>query len=236
MNAPLIIIMFIQYCLLFTVYIYCIVQLVALVVKYADNIHKGFASSLSVVISGVTDVFLFKDMSIDQPFLTGTLIVLASCLVFVVHSVRQQGKLTPTHPPVQSSAPMAAAAVEYKPSVGTAPVPSSRIGGYTVTNRKSVGVDTPSQKAYPTPDHNDDDSESYNESVSAYESSDRGNLSRTSSGYNLPYSGVGRAAVAGAVGSIGPYVLSARDMIASTIYRPKSSKNLAEDESGQQHP
>jgi Nucleotide-sugar transporter len=65
---------------------------VALVVKYSDNIHKGFASSLSVVISGIADMFLFKDISIDQSFMTGTFIVLASCTVFVWHTVRQQAR------------------------------------------------------------------------------------------------------------------------------------------------
>lgn len=207
--------------------------MVALVVKYADNIHKGFASSLSVVISGVTDVFLFKDMSIDQPFLTGTLIVLASSLVFVVHSVRQQSKSISTHPPLQTPfSPTATSTVDYKPSVSSASVSANRIGGYTVTNRKPIGIEsTPSKKDIPISDRIDDDSES--EIVSVADSSDRGTLSRNSSGYNLPYAGIGRAAVAGAVGSIGPYVLSASHMLESTIYRPKSSKNLTEDENPQ---
>jgi hypothetical protein len=222
-------------------------QLVALVVKYADNIHKGFASSLSVVISGVADVFLFKDMSIDQPFLTGTLIVLASTLVFVVHSVRQQqqpAKSAQTHPPMQTSnisAVYSTSVLDYKPSIVSStstPIINRAVGGYSVTNRKPVvagGNDiysTPSKKEIQPnlSDHIDEDSEF--EILSGADSDDRGNLSRTSSGYNLPYIGVGRAvAVAAAVGSIGPYVLSAsHNMMTSTVCRPKSSKSLADEE------
>ena len=49
--------------------------IVALVVKYADNILKGFATSLSVILSAVASVFLF-DFHVRGVFIVGAGLVL----------------------------------------------------------------------------------------------------------------------------------------------------------------
>ena len=47
----------------------------ALVVKYADNIQKGFATSISILISGVVSYFMFN-LVVNQQWLGG------ACFVF----------------------------------------------------------------------------------------------------------------------------------------------------------
>ncbi|TPX78360.1 hypothetical protein CcCBS67573_g00413 [Chytriomyces confervae] len=49
--------------------------IVALVVKYADNILKGFATSISIILSAIASVFLF-DFHISAIFCVGSTIVL----------------------------------------------------------------------------------------------------------------------------------------------------------------
>ncbi|KAK3875679.1 hypothetical protein Pcinc_016052 [Petrolisthes cinctipes] len=55
--------------------------LVAMVVKYADNILKGFATSLAIVISTVASVFFFGFVLTFQ-FLVGTALVMASIFLY----------------------------------------------------------------------------------------------------------------------------------------------------------
>ena len=55
---------------------------VALVVKYSDNIYKGFAAGVSTVLSTVMDYVLFDDTHLTKSFLMGTLIVLLSSFAF----------------------------------------------------------------------------------------------------------------------------------------------------------
>jgi UDP-sugar transporter A1/2/3 len=50
--------------------------IVAMVVKYADNILKGFATSISIVISCIASVFIF-DFQITFLFVVGACLVLA---------------------------------------------------------------------------------------------------------------------------------------------------------------
>ncbi|CAO3633135.1 unnamed protein product [Mucor hiemalis] len=55
--------------------------LVAIVVKYADNILKGFATSLSIIVSGVISIYLFS----FQPsgvFIVGAFIVMLSSYLY----------------------------------------------------------------------------------------------------------------------------------------------------------
>lgn len=69
--------------------------LVALVVKYADNILKGFAVSFSIILSSILSVQLF-DFSISSYFLLGTGLVLTSVYVY-----QKPDNPPPTlHPPV----------------------------------------------------------------------------------------------------------------------------------------
>jgi len=51
--------------------------LVAVVVKYADNILKGFATSAAIVISCIVSVYLF-DVTLSLQFTIGTFFVILS--------------------------------------------------------------------------------------------------------------------------------------------------------------
>ncbi|KAG2181719.1 hypothetical protein INT44_008534 [Umbelopsis vinacea] len=55
--------------------------LVAIVVKYADNILKGFATSLSIIISGVISFYLFNFQPSLQ-FIVGAMIVMISSYLY----------------------------------------------------------------------------------------------------------------------------------------------------------
>ncbi|ORZ28004.1 nucleotide-sugar transporter-domain-containing protein [Lobosporangium transversale] len=55
--------------------------LVAIVVKYADNILKGFATSLSIIISGIISVYFF-DFEPSLQFQIGTVVVILSTYLY----------------------------------------------------------------------------------------------------------------------------------------------------------
>ena len=55
--------------------------IVSLVVKYADNILKGFSTSLSIIISCVVSVFLFYYV-ITLQFISGTVLVLIAIFIY----------------------------------------------------------------------------------------------------------------------------------------------------------
>jgi UDP-sugar transporter A1/2/3 len=55
--------------------------IVAVVVKYADNILKGFATSISIVISSIASVALFGSR-IGTIFLLGTALVLGATYLY----------------------------------------------------------------------------------------------------------------------------------------------------------
>uniref|UniRef100_A0A0A9YEB3 UDP-N-acetylglucosamine transporter n=1 Tax=Lygus hesperus TaxID=30085 RepID=A0A0A9YEB3_LYGHE len=65
--------------------------IVALVVKYADNILKGFATSLAIVISCVCSVYVFG-FEVTLSFLCGSALVIASIFLYSV------GIAAPTQP------------------------------------------------------------------------------------------------------------------------------------------
>ncbi|CAG8583591.1 13196_t:CDS:1 [Ambispora leptoticha] len=56
--------------------------IVALVVKYADNILKGFATSISIILSFLASLWIFTDTSISITFLAGSALVLASTYMY----------------------------------------------------------------------------------------------------------------------------------------------------------
>jgi len=58
--------------------------LVAIVIKYADNILKSFAASLSIVLSVVFSYFVLNDINSSRFFLLGTAVVLGATLLYVV--------------------------------------------------------------------------------------------------------------------------------------------------------
>ena len=55
--------------------------LVAVVVKYADNILKGFATSLAIIITCIVSVFLFG-FSISLQFSLGAALVIGSIFMY----------------------------------------------------------------------------------------------------------------------------------------------------------
>merc|ERR1711994_367733 len=55
--------------------------LVAVVVKYADNILKGFACSLAIIITCVASIFIF-DFSLSLQFSVGALLVIGSIFLY----------------------------------------------------------------------------------------------------------------------------------------------------------
>ncbi|KAJ1821969.1 UDP-galactose transporter Gms1 [Coemansia sp. RSA 2675] len=68
--------------------------LVAVVVKYADNILKGFATSISIVLSCLVSVWLF-DFHITKPFVLGT--------GLVVYATYMYGKYSSPSPPAKAA-------------------------------------------------------------------------------------------------------------------------------------
>ena len=63
---------------------------VALVVKYADNIFKGFAGGISTVLTTILDYALFDDTPITKGFVLGTLIVVAASAAFALSQARKE--------------------------------------------------------------------------------------------------------------------------------------------------
>ena len=55
--------------------------LVAVVVKYADNILKGFATSLAIIVSCIVSVYLF-DFHVSSQFLFGAALVISAVLLY----------------------------------------------------------------------------------------------------------------------------------------------------------
>lgn len=55
--------------------------LVAMVVKYADNILKGFATSLAIIITSVVSIFIF-DFHLSVQFSAGALLVIVAIFMY----------------------------------------------------------------------------------------------------------------------------------------------------------
>lgn len=70
--------------------------LVAMVVKYADNILKGFATSLAIVITAVASIYLFN-FNLTLQFAGGALLVMISIFLY--------GYVPKPKTPVKSSTP-----------------------------------------------------------------------------------------------------------------------------------
>lgn len=71
--------------------------IVALVIRYADNILKGYATSLSIIVSAVVSVYLF-DFSLTILFMVGTgLTVSAVFLYGCVPRVEEKAKTNGVH-------------------------------------------------------------------------------------------------------------------------------------------
>jgi hypothetical protein len=60
-----------------------------MVVRYADNIYKGFATALAIVLSGLIESRIFPNsFLINTIFLAGATLVFASSVMFSVVSRR----------------------------------------------------------------------------------------------------------------------------------------------------
>lgn len=78
----------------------------ALVIKYSDNILKGFATSLAIVLSFIAGIMLF-DFQVTTSFVLGTLIVIGSTYLFTsADSSPSRGPILPSRPsPISLPAP-----------------------------------------------------------------------------------------------------------------------------------
>lgn len=71
--------------------------IVALVVRYADNILKGFATSLSIILSCVVSIFLFH-YTITLTFSAGALLVIAAIFLYGMPQATPSALPTTTDP------------------------------------------------------------------------------------------------------------------------------------------
>ncbi|KAM7400993.1 hypothetical protein PAMA_005273 [Pampus argenteus] len=55
---------------------------IAVVIKYADNILKGFATSLSIIVSTVISYFLLEDFNPTSVFFLGAILVIAATFLY----------------------------------------------------------------------------------------------------------------------------------------------------------
>lgn len=53
-----------------------------MVVKYSDNIHKGFVASIAIVLAILIDSMIFQDATINEKFLLGSLLVGVTSTVY----------------------------------------------------------------------------------------------------------------------------------------------------------
>ncbi|XP_012935517.1 UDP-N-acetylglucosamine transporter [Aplysia californica] len=58
--------------------------LISLVMKHADNLIKGFASSIAIIVTTVISGLVLEDLQVSCSFLLGTVVVLASVLLYNV--------------------------------------------------------------------------------------------------------------------------------------------------------
>ncbi|KAK6172023.1 hypothetical protein SNE40_018425 [Patella caerulea] len=59
---------------------------ISVVIKYADNIVKGFAAAISIIFSSLVTVIFLQDLILTSWFLIGTFLVLTSTVMYSVHS------------------------------------------------------------------------------------------------------------------------------------------------------
>ncbi|KAJ2006675.1 UDP-galactose transporter Gms1 [Coemansia thaxteri] len=80
--------------------------LVAVVVKYADNILKGFATSISIILSCLASVWLF-DFHITKAFVVGTILVIYATYAYGKYSAPGADSKTGGAAPLPTSDPHA---------------------------------------------------------------------------------------------------------------------------------
>merc|ERR1712106_322447 len=67
--------------------------LVAVVIKYADNILKGFACSLAIIITCVASIFIF-DFSLSLQFTLGAAFVISSIFLYGWQPKQEKSNIT----------------------------------------------------------------------------------------------------------------------------------------------
>ena len=67
---------------------------IALVVKYADNILKGFAVSLSIILSSFASWFFLGDFEPSLTFAVGALVVIGSTFLYGYEPKQDYSRLT----------------------------------------------------------------------------------------------------------------------------------------------
>ena len=67
--------------------------LVAVVIKYADNILKGFATSIAIILSCIFSIYIFKT-HLNTMFVFGTLVVIVSVLFYSYIPYKMQKTVT----------------------------------------------------------------------------------------------------------------------------------------------
>lgn len=76
--------------------------LVAVVVKYADNILKGFATSFSIIVSTVTSIYLFG-FQVDLLFSVGAVLVMGAVYMYSLPKTSAASSPSPPPSPPQPS-------------------------------------------------------------------------------------------------------------------------------------
>jgi len=56
--------------------------LIAAIIKYADNILKGFATSISIIVSTLCSWYVLEDLTPGPYFMVGTSIVMGASLLY----------------------------------------------------------------------------------------------------------------------------------------------------------
>ena len=77
--------------------------IVAVVVKYADNILKGFATSLAIIISCVASIYLF-DFSLSLQFTVGAGLVIGSIFLYGYDPAAAKGAKSAVRPSAKALA------------------------------------------------------------------------------------------------------------------------------------
>ena len=70
-----------------------------MVVKNADNLMKGFATSLSIILSCALSSIFFHDLKLSLLFILGSTTVVASTIAFGYTPKSIEGKATKMAPP-----------------------------------------------------------------------------------------------------------------------------------------
>eukprot|EP00045_Choanoeca_perplexa_P004567 m.39165 g.39165 ORF g.39165 m.39165 type:complete len:344 (-) comp12643_c0_seq1:1442-2473(-) len=71
---------------------------IAAVIKYADNILKGFANSISIIMTGLISYLAFADFQLTSMFALGALLVMASTFLYGYKPAEPETKTTTTLP------------------------------------------------------------------------------------------------------------------------------------------